>query len=204
MKSSRTTALNWGVLSSLWSFTNWTPWIHSSSMTAVNGCIYGFTCHIMWKEACYSKSDPKVMADYFINAATHSEADHSPSRKGKCTSWRIWTLFSWQMKDLIFWLLHSVVQTKGQFVLLFWLHKGMHIAHQMIIFYEFASRQTAMTPTLTAEYLVQWASSFKAFVLCSSTKYCSCTDVHVRNVSILWNWKENFKSMSLPFCLTAD
>ncbi|XP_035996634.1 uncharacterized protein LOC118564068 [Fundulus heteroclitus] len=34
---------------------------------AINGCIDGFSRHIMWMEAYYTNSDPKVIADYFIN-----------------------------------------------------------------------------------------------------------------------------------------
>ena len=38
---------------------------------AINGCIDGFSRHIMWMEAYYTNSDPKVIADYFINTVTH-------------------------------------------------------------------------------------------------------------------------------------
>ncbi len=34
---------------------------------AINGCIDGFSRHIMWMEAYTTNSNPKVIADYFIN-----------------------------------------------------------------------------------------------------------------------------------------
>ena len=39
--------------------------------TAINGCIDGFSHHIMWMEAYNTNSDPNVIADYFINTVTH-------------------------------------------------------------------------------------------------------------------------------------
>ncbi|KAK7893049.1 hypothetical protein WMY93_022201 [Mugilogobius chulae] len=37
---------------------------------AINGCIDGFSRHIMWMEAYVTNSDPKVIADYYINTVT--------------------------------------------------------------------------------------------------------------------------------------
>ena len=34
---------------------------------AINGCIDGFSRHIMWMEAYTTNSNPKVIAEYFIN-----------------------------------------------------------------------------------------------------------------------------------------
>lgn len=38
---------------------------------AINGCIDGFSQHIMWMETYYTNSDPKVIADYFTKTVTH-------------------------------------------------------------------------------------------------------------------------------------
>ncbi|XP_078799348.1 uncharacterized protein LOC110016040 isoform X2 [Oryzias latipes] len=37
---------------------------------AINGCIDGFSRHVMWMEAYTTNSDPKVIADYYINTVT--------------------------------------------------------------------------------------------------------------------------------------
>lgn len=37
---------------------------------AINGCIDGFSRHIMWMEAYTTNSNPKVIAEYFINTVT--------------------------------------------------------------------------------------------------------------------------------------
>ena len=42
-------------------------WIPMPFGIAMNGCIDGFSRHIMWMEAYNTNSDPKVIADYFIN-----------------------------------------------------------------------------------------------------------------------------------------
>ncbi|KAF7653483.1 hypothetical protein LDENG_00082350, partial [Lucifuga dentata] len=38
---------------------------------AINGCIDGFSCYIVWMEAYATNSDPKVIADYFITSIAH-------------------------------------------------------------------------------------------------------------------------------------
>lgn len=45
---------------------------------AIKGCIDGFSHHIMWMEAYRTNSNPKVIADYFINTVI---------RIGGCLQW---------------------------------------------------------------------------------------------------------------------